>query len=216
MSKKRLMLILILLLGSFAVSFGLSAWLGGSPPAPDDAARRAAGKAAGAPGGAPGVDGKPAQLRPDEKLAEGLIKELRSRLEQVKLRERKLEEREQRVRITEVKLKNIAQELESLRVKLVAPLDRLKQAKKDLDDSRVQIQQAEAANLRVAAAIYDKMSAEESGPIFESMVQNRQLDDAVKILRFMSERTAAKMLGQLSEDTARELMDGLKRLQQKG
>jgi len=216
MSKKRLILILVLLLGSFAVSFGLSAWLGGARPAPEDAAGKAAAAPAGAPGGAPGIDGRPLPLRPDEKLTEGLIKELRSKLEQLKLRQRKLEEREQRVRITEVKLKNIAQELESLRVKLVAPLDRLKQAKKDLDDSRIQVQQEEAANLRLAAGIYDKMSPEDSGPIFESMVQNRQLDDAVKILRFMAERTAAKVLGQLSEDTARQLMDGLKRLQQKG
>ena len=60
------------------------------------------------------------------------------------------------------------------------------------------------------------MSAEESGPIFEGMVANQQLDDAVKILRFMSERTAAKLLGQLSEDIARQLMEGLKRVQQKG
>lgn len=216
MSKKRLLLILILLLVSFGISFGLSAWLGRSAPAGRDALEDAAIQVADDQGGALGIDGKPVQLRPDEKITEGLIKELRNRLEQVKLQQRKLEEREHRIKITEAVLKSEVEKLESLRVQLVAPLDRLKQVRKDLDDSRIRIQQAEAANLRVAAGIYDKMSPEESGPIFEGMVQNRQLDDAVKILRFMTERVAAKVLGQLSEETARQLMEGLKRLEQKG
>ena len=103
-------------------------------------------------------------------------------------------------------------------MELVAPLDRLKQAKKELDESRVRIEQEETANLRSAAAIYDKMSPEESGPVFESMCKNNQIDDAVKILRFMNERTAAKVLGQIQtsdKDAARKLTDGLKRIQQK-
>ena len=216
MSKKRLIMILGLLLVSFGISFGLSVWLGGGASPGGGADDKGLSGKTDSPDGVLGVGGKPIKLRPDEKLTEGLIKELRSKLEQIKLRQRKLEERDHRLKIAEAVLKNEVEKLESLRVQLVAPLDRLKQAKKDLDDSRIRVAQEEAANLRVSAGIYDKMSAEESGPIFEGMVANQQLDDAVKILRFMSERTAAKLLGQLSEDIARQLMEGLKRVQQKG
>lgn len=250
MTKKRLILILALLGASFGISFALSMLLGGGQAQPKEEEEKKAADAQAAP-----LDAGPAAvtLRPDERETDVLIKELRSRIEEVKLQQRKLDERHRRLNTAAAVLKSEAQKLESLRVQLVAPLDRLKRAKVELEQARIRIEGQEVANLRAAAAIYDKMSPEESGPILEKMCEARahllhraasilaaggedaaaaavkdaarrmdltrrdQMEDAVRILRFMNERTAAKALGQITDsEVQRLLMDGLKRLEQKG
>lgn len=216
MKLKRILMIVGVLLASFAASFGVSHFLGG--PA-EDASRGTGGTGGGegdllAAGLTP--DGH-VNLRPNEREVQKLIRQLQDLREQNRTRTRHLDEREHRVALTEARLKNQAQELESLRVQLVAPLDRLKTVAKELEASRVRIRAEEVANLRYTAGVYDKMAAEDCAPILVAMIENEQLDDAVKIFRFMSERTAGKVMGEIqrtSKEAAVQLTDGAKRVQQ--
>ncbi|RKY05801.1 MAG: hypothetical protein DRP65_12605, partial [Planctomycetota bacterium] len=70
---------------------------------------------------------------------------------------------------------------------------------------RVTIEEAEKANLISVAATYDKMDPASASKILATMSKtNRQtpgqdtgLDEAVKILYYMTERTKAKLLAEL-------------------
>ena len=87
----------------------------------------------------------------------------------------------------------------------------LKEERDKLLKTRLEISQAEKANLTTIATAYDKMDASSASKILASMctgdVTGKQagqvrlwasgFDDAVKILRYMSERTKAKLLAEL-------------------
>ena len=225
MNLKKILLLAGLLVVSFGVSFGLSWWLSPSGEPAPDAGDEDQDTLGGGAVAAAALTGRPVTLRPDERATDKLRKELRDLLEQNKNRARKIEEDELRLARAKAELALQAKELEGLRVKLVAPLDRVRQEMKALEATRIRIQTEELANLRFTAGIYDKMAAEESGPIIKAMIDNGQLEDAVKILRYMTERVAAKVLAEVQrlqpdpagnelEAPATKLSNGLKRLQQ--
>jgi len=97
--------------------------------------------------------------------------------------------------------------LNNLRVDLAATAASVKSERDMLAKTQVEIKQTEKANLVAIAAAYDKMDAASAGDILRSMAlgqtanggSNRgaNLDDAVKILHFMQDRTKAKVLEEL-------------------
>lgn len=144
-----------------------------------------------------------------------LVREVRSRLSACTQREQRLEERERRLQMVQGLLKKEAQELETLRLQLVTPLTQAKEAQARLRSLQVSISQQEKANLKKTAAVYDKMDASEAAKILEGMVTNRQEDDAARLLHFMNERSAAKVLASLGDKAlAARLTDRLKRIQE--
>jgi len=207
MTSKKLMMILILTgLGaaSFAASFLLSSWLGGSGGA------KGPGTGAGGEPRAAGQTGEPTlaladlaggigPLRPRESLLEEMIRELKYMRSQARRKETELKEREKRIRMAQELLKKEAQELERLRGQLATHLIRVKEAKAQLRRSRILIAQQEQERLKRTAAIYEKMDSASGAEILRNMCQGKQEEDAVKILYFMSERSAAKLLGEMSD-----------------
>ena len=146
-----------------------------------------------------------------------LVREVRGRLSACTQREQRLEERERRLEMVQGLLKKEAQELETLRLQLVSPLTQAKEAQARLRSLQVSISQQEKANLKKTAAVYDKMDAAEAAKILEGMVANRQEDDAARLLHFMNERSAAKVLASLGDKAlAARLTDRLKRIQEEG
>ena len=55
-----------------------------------------------------------------------------------------------------------------------------------------------ADNMQRIASTYDKMDAKQASKIIINMASNKQLDDAVKIIYLMSERTSADLLGEIA------------------
>jgi flagellar motility protein MotE (MotC chaperone) len=146
---------------------------------------------------------------------DNLAKELRAKLQACKTREAELDQQEKRVKLAQESLKKQADELESLRMKLVSPLAELKQARTDLEQTRVVISRQEKAQLKRTAVIYDKMDSANSGKIIEGMMSNKQENDAARILYFMSERSAAKLLAAITDQTiAIRLCDRMKKIQE--
>ncbi len=210
MSKKLTILVLIGLgIAAFGGSFGLSRWLTVPKPPPDD---EGTGKKVEAVAEAEGGE---ALLQ--ERHLYDLIREVRAKLRDCEKRQARLVQEETRLNLAKADLQKEAEALETLRVQVASTVADLKKVRAQLEASRVQIRQNEQANLKKTAAIYDRMTADAAAPIFESMCQNAQNADVVKIFRFMEERAVAKVLAQMRDKAlAGRLSNLLKHTQEEG
>ena len=216
MSGKKLVIIVIAGLGalSFAVSFLLSGRRGAPPAAPPADQAAQAGSQLQQQMALAGLS-EDVQLQPKAKQLDELIRDVRMRIAEYRHKVEKLEQREQRLRLAEGLLKTQAKDLEALRMELVAPLTRLKEAKAELEQGRVRIAQEELKNLKRLATTYEKMDATSGSEALTAMCANKQEDDAVKILYFMSERSAAKLLAKMPDKTLVAKLSGkIKKIQQ--
>jgi hypothetical protein len=147
----------------------------------------------------------------EKTLAERHLKELifdvREKMQEYEQKLQSLEKREQRLQITQETLRKDIEELDNLRIELSSVVVSLKNERDRLQKSRVEIGKAEKTNLLSIAATYDKMDASSASQILTNMctgqvskvgggMQN-SMDDAVKILHYMTERTKAKLLAEL-------------------
>ncbi len=222
MKGKLKIIIMVALAGvSFAASFfinKLTTGGDGAPQASPDETREAKGLRAPSDMSVPsGVSWPTVQMK--EREFDRLVKELRLKIDAVSAREDEIEKRQQRLKLAEKMLQKQAEELENLRVRLVAPLTNLREQRAKLLNTRVTIKKQEQDELKHTARIYESMEPTKGGAIFTSMCKNDQEDDVVKILYFMSERTAAKMLAAITDtDLAAKLCEKLKRVsrQQEG
>jgi len=156
-------------------------------------------------------------LGPKEKVVEELTRELRQKIEEYRHKLAQFEKREKRLALATENLKKQASELDNLRIQLVAPLTRLKEAQAKLAQSRVMIKKEEEANLKKMAEIYAKMDAGEASKILVNIYDSGQESDAAIILHFMSQRSAAKLLAAISDKSlAARLCDRMKRIREAG
>lgn len=218
MSKKKLIILVGLIAVSFGTSFALTSML--SKPAPQPASAEEAGKGPALPGGLlPGgiQIGAVEAMRPKEQQLQELVQEMRLKSSEYRTKLRKLEDREKRLEIAQGLLTQEAQDLENLRLKVVAQLPRLKEAKAELIQTRIRIDRTESGNLERLAKTYEKMDAAAGSEILAKMVSHEQEDDAVKILYFMSDRSAAKLLAELTDkDLAARLCEKMKKVEKEG
>jgi flagellar motility protein MotE (MotC chaperone) len=211
-SKKKILILGGMAIATFAATFFLSSTL--KPH--EQAASRPAG-ADQAASSATSADVAMPVLGAKEKELDELIKAVREKSEELQKRQEKLNQRERRLGILQGQIKEQANELETLRMSLVTPLARLKEAKEQLEGSRVVIATEERANLKRSAAIYETMDAVRSGQIVAEMCTNNQEEDAVRILYLMSERAAGKILQELPDKgLAARLLVKIKRVREQG
>ena len=215
MSKKKLIILVGLIVVSFGISFALTSMLSG--PAPQPASAEQAGEEPAPqegllPGGI--KIGAVETMRPKEQQLQELVQEMRLKSREYRTKLRKLKDREKRLQIAQDLLTKEAQDLENLRLKLAARLPRLKEAKAELIQTRIRIDRAEADNLKRLAKTYEKMDPAAGSEILTKMVTHEQEDDAVKILYFMSERSAAKLLAEITDkDLAARLCEKMKKIE---
>jgi flagellar motility protein MotE (MotC chaperone) len=145
-----------------------------------------------------------------EKQLKSLVYELRESVREHKNKQQGLAHLEQRLQMAEETLQKDIEHLNNLRVDLASMVSRLQSERDKLLKSRVEIAQAEQANLMSLASAYDKMDVSSAGKILTNMCvmgESRAptegskgggaMDDAVKILHYMNERTKAKLLAEL-------------------
>lgn len=217
MSKKKLIVLVGLIAVSFGVSFALTSML--SKPAPQPASADEAGKGPAPEGVLPGgiQIGAVEAMRPKEQQLQELVQEMRLKSSEYRTKLRKLKDREKRLEITQGLLTQEAQDLENLRLKLVAQLPLLKEAKAELIQTRIRIGRAESGNLERLAKTYEKMDPTAGSEILAKMVTHEQEEDAVKILFFMSERSSAKLLAEITDkDLAARLCEKMKKIEKEG
>ena len=217
MSKIKIILIAVLALIGFTIALVITVLVGGRGAASQRDAGQEALAGAGGVGSGSALPLAVASLKPDEKVVEELARELRRKIDKYNRLLAQFEQREKRIRIAEEQLKRQAQELENLRIRLVAPLTSLKEAQASLAQSRVVIEQQEKENLKRMATVYEKMDAAAGSRILMGMCASGQEDDAAKILYYMSQRSAAKLLGEMSDEKlAAKLCEKMKRIKESG
>ncbi len=143
-----------------------------------------------------------------EKQLKYLVYEVQEKMQEYNNKLQGLESRERRLQVAHDALKKDIENLNNLRIELVTAVAALKDERDKLLKSRVEVAQAEKANLAKIAATYDKMDSASASKILTSMCSrptpsggsadsDSKMDDAVKILHYMTERTKAQVLAQL-------------------
>jgi len=142
-----------------------------------------------------------------EQQLKDLIYQIREKMKEYDEKVKSLDKERERLNIAGQTLKKDIETLNALRVDLAAAVASAKNERDVLLKTRVQVDQVEKANLLAIAAAYDKMDAASAGDILVNMAtgqsrtgataRSANLDDAVKILHFMQERTKAKVLAEI-------------------
>ena len=201
---------------SFGVAF-VAAWLVGRPsvpppqtttPAPQAAASTQPAKSGSESAGADSqvVDEAETTKGLAQKQLKSLVYEVREKIQDYEGKMKELEVRESRLQITQDTLKKDIDEMNKLRVELAALVANLKEQRIKLLETRTQIAKSEKVNLTSIAATYDKMDPGSASKILSSMctkqmeagrIEGGAIDDSVKILFYMTERTKAKLLAEM-------------------
>ena len=195
--KKRLFVMAILGIGSFAASFGFSVMFNKPQAAAGDTPTNLAGQPSVLPVDL--VAGTLGELSPRGRQLESLVRELRFKIEDYDRRERTLLQRERRLEMTQEILEQQIREIEALRVQLTAAVGPLKDAKAQLESTRVLVDQQEQAKFRRLAAMYDKMDVAQASQTITEMCSSGQQNDAAKLLLYMGERQAAKAIAEIPD-----------------
>jgi len=141
-----------------------------------------------------------------EKRLKNLVFEIREKIKEYDNKLQVLELEGQRLQITRDTLKKDIENLNNLQIELASTVAGLKEQRNKLLKTRVDITKEEKANLVSIAATYDKMDAQSASKILTNMCTKQSADvgevdsglnDAIKILHYMTERTKAKVLAEL-------------------
>ena len=144
-----------------------------------------------------------------EKRLKNLVFEVREKMQEYNNKLQALQLQEQRLQDAQDTLKKDIENLNNLRVELASITAGLKEQRDKLRRTRIEIAQAEKANMVSMAATYDKMDPTSASKILTNMCTKQiqsgggvgwavsSLDDAVKILHYMTERNKAKVLAEL-------------------
>ncbi len=157
---------------------------------------------------APADDSAGARAMSQQQLND-LIYEVREKIQEYNRKLQDLEREKERLQSAQQTLKKDIETLNTLRVDLAASMASLKSERDTLLKARVEVEQVEKANLLAIAAAYDKMDAAGAGEILTNMAlgqsknggtvnPNANINDAVKILHYMQERTKAKVLAEIA------------------
>ena len=144
-----------------------------------------------------------------EKQLKSLIFEVRSKMNEYNDKLQYIKVQEQRLQVAQDTLRKDIENLNNMRVELASVAANIKNEQDKLLKSRLNIAQTEKANLMLIAATYDKMDAASASKIVISMCTSQTqpekidkqgigFDEAVKILYYMTDRTKAKLLGELT------------------
>jgi hypothetical protein len=141
-----------------------------------------------------------------QKELKNLIYEVREKISSYENKEKEMALREARLQMTQETLKKDIDTLNQLKVELATMTANLKEQKSQLMETRAAITKSEKANLTAIALTYDKMDPAGAGKIISSMcakqlesgrTEGGSIDDAVKILFYMNERSKGKLLSEI-------------------
>ena len=154
-----------------------------------------------------------------ERQLQSLIHDIRDRMQEYRSREKELAKEAQRIELAHQTLQEEIDRLNQLRNKISVLTQNLDEQEQQLKKTLLQVETIEQTNFQRLAATYDKMETTQASRILANMAAGPQASDAIKILYYMSERTAAKVLGEIGNsqpDLAAMISMKLKRVQENG
>lgn len=149
-----------------------------------------------------------------EKQLKALIYDIREKITEYKYREKDLEVQEKRLADAKGSLQEDIEKLTTLRTELSSTLSLLRQQEINLQHTIVEVSNLEKSNALRNAQRYDKMKPKSASEIMTNMASNNQINDAVLILYYMQDRTAAKLLSEMKPELAAIIFDKLKRIKE--
>lgn len=202
MKKLHLIILIGLTILSFAVAFGVTFFIQKSRTNLLDEPGETEGQAAGSQTDTPGaifIGGGDDELSMSmsEKQLQSLIYDIREKMKEYEYKQKQLDKREERLNMASAALQEDIQRLNELRAQLTTTLASIKQQEQNLQKSLLEIDDIEKTNMQRIAERYDKMDTVQASKIMINMVDNKQIDDVALILNFMSERSSAKLLGEI-------------------
>ena len=220
MGKKKIIILSVIAVVSFAASYFVSPMLVGGGGG-DSQSQATGGKQDAT--GADGLANGPILPKPREDSAivmrgkelTSLITELKVKMGEFNEREKKLAEREKRVRIAGEVVQKQVQELDKLRVGLIPEVQRYQAIKKEVEASQTQITAAEDKNIKSLAARYDVMDSTGAAKILGDLWVSKKQDLAVKIFYYMQARSSAKVLAAISSSNEKGAAELAARLTEK-
>ena len=150
---------------------------------------------------------KPAKLTMAEREMKSLIFDLREKGNEYNTKLKDLKTEEDRLNTTRTQIQADIEELNTLRLKLTDTVAKIKSDQDKLEKSRIKIGEEESKNLIRIAATYDKMDPAAASKILisicrkpgsEKVLDVENMEDAVKILYFMGERTKGELLAEMA------------------
>lgn len=139
-----------------------------------------------------------------EEQLKKLIFNVREKIDEYNTKTQSLTVKEERLNTTYEMIKKDLESLNKLRTELATTVADLKIKQQELESSMVQVEKVEQQNLVSIAATYDKMDPARAAEIMTNMSKvsdskkSSDIDDAVKILYYMTERTKAKVLAEIT------------------
>ena len=133
-----------------------------------------------------------------ERQLQHLIVDIRSKLNEHQDREKELEKEAERIEISRQSMQSDIDRLNDLQRKLNLTLAEIEQKQTELQSALTEIEGLEKDNYKRLASTYEKMDASQAGRIMTSMATSNQMQDSVKILYYMNERTAGKLLAEIA------------------
>lgn len=228
MKKKYLFMMIGAGVLSFALSFGVSRYLKKSQPIlPEDPPPiQASGQEQTddppgvlTPRALQAADADSAALGLSEQQLQSLIQDIRGRMQEYRSKEKQLNQEAERIQLAHQSLQEEIDRLNQLRNKLSVLTQNLDEKEQQLKNTLLQVETVEQTNFQRLAATYDKMDSIQAGRILATMASGPQSSDAIKILYYMSERTAAKVLGEIGSsqpELAALISIKLKRVKESG
>lgn len=154
-----------------------------------------------------------------ERQLQNLIQDIRDRMQEYRNKEKQLMKEAERIELAHQSLQEEIDRLNQLRNKLSVLTQSLDDKEQLLKKTILQVETIEKANFQRLAATYDKMETTQASKILSNMASGPQASDAIKILYYMSERTSAKVLGDIGTtrpELAAMISMKLKRVQESG
>lgn len=139
-----------------------------------------------------------ASMGMSERQLQNLIHDVRTKLKDYQERETQLEQEAARIEMSRQALQQDIDRLNAMRDKVNASISEIQQKETELQRSVVEIDALEKTNFQRLASTYEKMDAAQAGKIMVTMAASNQLQDAVKILYYMTDRASGKLLSEIA------------------
>jgi len=133
-----------------------------------------------------------------ERQLQHLIYDIRNKLKDHRDRQKALDTEAERIEISRQSMQEDIDRLNELQNKLNLTLAQIHQKETALKASLTEIGSLEKDNFKRLASTYEKMDATKAGLIMATMATSNQLQDSVKILYYMNERMAGKLLAEIA------------------
>jgi|GEM_PF-3008485 len=137
-----------------------------------------------------------------------MLKEARTTKEKAEAEAAKLSQREKRVALLIKDLQKEKQELLKMRGEADVRLEELKKAEAEISKRTIEIEKAEAAGLRRSAAIHEAMDAKKAAAAIATL----DLTQGAKLLSFIQEKKAARILQEMTPEGASALLSLVKKV----